>query len=313
MKLRYYLFLALVAGVFFAPGDACAQEPAPAVAPAPGTRRALLICGLPGDADHRKLFAESIEKIYAGLTRHHGFSAENITVLWSEAPEEKDGEALRASQLLSRESLTEVLATLQAALQPEDALWVFVLGHMHYDGRYSSFNIPGDDIQQMEFGKLCAPLRCREQVFFITTSASGFYLKPLALPGRVVITATEPDFEVNETLFPQHLAKAIGEPPDAKELDIDADGRVSLLDVHLWTARAVAQEYVTAELLATEHALLDDTADGRGTEVQADYLSEELGGRLKAGADKPVPRPGDGDVARKIRLYHPPGPPHPAD
>jgi hypothetical protein len=109
---------------------------------------------------------------------------------------------------------------------------------------------------------------------------SGLFLKPLASPGRVVITATEPDLEVNEPIFPHKLAKGLDDPPPFVELDRDTDGRLSLLDLYLWTAREVAQEYAMGELLATEHALLDDTADGRGTEIQIDYLPEELGGRL---------------------------------
>jgi hypothetical protein len=90
-----------------------------------------------------------------------------------------------------------------------------------------------------------------------------------------------------------------------KEVDVDEDGAYTLLDLYLWTAKSVATEYKTGELLATEHALLDDTGDGRGTELQTEYLTEELGGKLKAGT-KPMPRPGDGDAARKIRLATPP-------
>jgi hypothetical protein len=122
----------------------------------------------------------------------------------------------------------------------------------------------------------------------------------------LVIAATEPDFEVNETIFPHHLAKGLAEPLDMKDMDIDEDGQYTLLDLYLWTAKSVATEYKTGELLATEHALLDDNGDGRGTELQAEYLTEDLGGKLKAGRARPMLRPGDGDVARKIRLATPP-------
>jgi hypothetical protein len=124
------------------------------------------------------------------------------------------------------------------------------------------------------------------------------------MPGRIVVSATEPDLEVNETLFPHRLATALGNPPAYEELEFDKDGRLTLLDVYLWITRQVAQEYVTAELLATEHALLDDNGDGRGTEIQIDYLSEELGGRLRAGQDPP-PLKTDGLRAREIVLSWP--------
>jgi hypothetical protein len=277
-----------------------------------GARRALIFCGMAGDADHRKLFAETVELLIAGLTTHHGFTAENVDLYWGDEPTEKDGPALRASRgIATRESLADGAEKLRAALGADDTLWVFVFGHSHYDGRYSWLNIAGSDLNHQEFGRLFEGLRCREQVFAITTSASGFYLKPLAAAGRVVMVATEPDLEVNETLFPHKLARAIASPPPYMELDADRDGRLSMLDVYLWTARETAQEYATGELLATEHSLIDDTGDGRGAELQINYLAEELGGRLRAGQDWPAPPVADGALARRIRLAYPPAPPVP--
>ena len=63
-------------------------------------------------------------------------------------------------------------------------------------------------------------------------------------------------------------------------------------------------------LAATEHAQMDDSGDGRATEVQIDYLPEALGGRLRPGADPPRPK-GDGKLARTILLEWPPSPPRP--
>jgi hypothetical protein len=301
----------------------------------PHTSRALILCGLLGDADHRKLYGEVVERLYTGLTTHHGFAAENVTLLWSDEVPEAAGPALKAAQILptgedyaesnpegkpgeevaasSRAVLAQTVAQLEAATKPDDALWVFVFGHAHYDGRYSWLNIPGKDIQHIEFSKLFTNVRCREQAFFITTSVSGFFQKPLSAPGRVVITATEPDLEVNETLFPQHLAKTLAEPPSFKEMDVDQDGRLTLLDAYLFTCQAVAQEYATNMFVATEHGLLDDNGDGKATEIQADYLTEELGGKLRAGREKPIRKTGDGTLTRKILLDYPPSPPSPDD
>ena len=211
--------------------------------PGGGVRRCLIVCGLPGDAPHRKLFADSLELLHAGLVKHQGFAAENIHLLWGDEPTEKDGAAVRATRgVATRESIAEAAKTLRAALQPNDALWVFVLGHAHYDGKYSWLNVKGDDLHQLDFGRLFEGLRCREQAFFITTAASGFYLKPLAAPGRIVIAATEPDLEVNETLFPHKLAQTIGSPPPESELDIDRDGQRTLLDLYLWATRETAAD-----------------------------------------------------------------------
>jgi hypothetical protein len=85
------------------------------------------------------------------------------------------------------------------------------------------------------------------------------------------------------------------------------------LDVYLWTARETAKEYLPNMLLATEHSLLDDNGDGRGTELQANYLPEELGGKLKAADKWPSLPGGDGALTRKIMLAWPPSPPVPPE
>ncbi len=311
LALATFVAIAIVAAPF-----AAAQEQSPAAPPGTttsGTRRALILVGLPGDPPHRKEFADSLELLYSGLTQHHGFAAENVVLHWADEPTPMDGAAVKTSLApLTRESLAATVQSLAAQIQPGDALWVFVLGHTHYDGRYSWLNIAGPDLHQTELAQHFSPIRCREQVFFITTSASGFYQKALGQPGRIVITATEPDLEVNETFFPHKLAKALGpSPPPYGELDVDRDWRLTLLDVYLWSARETAKEYLPNMLLATEHSLIDDTGDGRGTELQANYLPEELGGKLKAADKWPNPPTGDGALTRKIILAYPPSPPVP--
>jgi hypothetical protein len=278
-----------------------------------GTRKALIVCGLTGDAAHRTLFGQTIETLYRGLTTSHGFDAENVNVLWSESSAAGDGPALSANRgPATREALTETAGKLIQKLQPTDGLWVFVLGHAHFDGKTSWLNLPGPDMNQAEFGGLFAAATCQEQVFFMTTSASGLFIKPLSKAGRIVISATEADREVNETRFPQHLATAVAEPPPEPEFDEDGDGQLTLLDLYLWSARATAQEYATEMLLATEHAHLDDNGDGRGTELQSGFLPEELGGRRTADRKPPLIVEGDGARARQLLLRHSPAARSPA-
>ena len=199
---------------------------------------------------------------------------------------------------------------MRQAIKPQDTLWVIVIGHAHYDGKHSFFNIPGPDIDEHEFGKLFAELEAREQVFFITIPASGYYIKPLSAKGRVVITATEADLEINETLFPLALAEVLAAPPEPAEFDADHDGQRTLFDLYIALARNIAKRYTDEELLATEHSLLDDNGDGRGTELQIDYLPVEQGGRAKAGANPPPLREnGDGNLSAHIVLPDPPPPP----
>ena len=183
---------------------------------------------------------------------------------------------------------------------------MIVIGHNYFDGRDSHLNIPGPDLDQREFAKLFDGIKAKEQLFLITTPASGFFIKPLAAGGRIVISATEPDQEVNETLFPHALADVLAEPPEGT--DRDKDGKISVLELYLAVVANVMKRYVDAGNLPTEHAQIDDNADGRGTELQEYYLPSELGGR----ADKPnPPKPGpkdDGTLASKISISVPAAP-----
>jgi hypothetical protein len=270
-----------------------------------GTRRALIVCGLPGDDEHRKLFAETIEKLYKALTEKYGFSASEVLVRFGVPGQPGDGPALaKAKGLSNREGIAAAVDELRKRLVPEDTLWVIVLGHAHYDGRHSHLNLPGPDLDERAFAKLFEGLKAREQVFFITTPASGFYLKPLVASGRVTITATEADQEVNETLFPLALADVLEAPPE--ETDRDKDGKISVFELYLGVIVNVMNRYVADENLPTEHAKLDDNGDGHGSELQESYLPPELGGI--AGQKKTEPKIGpkdDGALASKIHINAP--------
>jgi hypothetical protein len=269
---------------------------------APGVKRALIVCGHPGDAPHQALFAASLKKSYQGLTERLGFSAEHVAVYFGIDPEETDeaalGFPLRGAG--TRDELTAAVQALREQLQPSDTLWVIVMGHAHFDGRNSWLNLRGPDLHQDDFGRLFRDLNGREQLFVITTPASGYYIKPLSAKGRMIISATEADREVNETLLPHVLADALNPPAEKTLEDADRDGRLTVFDVFIDLTRTVAARYVTDMLICTEHALLDDNGDGRGSELQLDYLTEEEGGRKRRDF-QPTHKPGtDGAAAAEV-------------
>ncbi|HEY3968248.1 MAG TPA: hypothetical protein VGM05_27035 [Planctomycetaceae bacterium] len=282
-----------------------------ATAAGEGTKRALIICGHPGDKDHRQPFAATVEKLHKALVEQYGFSPAHVHLQFGAPVAEGDGPILAGPRgSATREEIEAAAAALREALQPADTLWVIVMGHSHYDGKHSFFNIPGPDLHEQEFGKLFAGLNCREQVFFIGIPASGYYIKPLSAKGRVVISATEADLEVNETLFAAALADMLTTPPALADFDADRDGKLTLFDLYIAVARNVVARYLDEELLPTEHSQLDDNGDGRGTELQIDYLTEKQGGRAKEGKP-PRPRKENADGAVSAGILLPIAPPQP--
>ena len=238
-------------------------------------RHALILCGHPGDAEHVKSFTATIRTLGDGLAKTVGIPTERQHVLFgADKPKDLPGAAGPAT----REAVAAAIAEVRKELSPEDGLWVICLGHGFHDGRQAWWNLPGPDINAADFGKLFAEVNCKEQVFVMTFSLSGYFVAPLARRDRVVIAATEADAEPNETTFPAVFAKILAAGLDPAEHDVDKDGRLTLFDLYVVVAKEIAQNYASAEQLATEHAQLDDDGDGIGHELQNAYLPEEQGG-----------------------------------
>ncbi|MDA1053827.1 MAG: hypothetical protein O3C40_25545 [Planctomycetota bacterium] len=274
-----------------------------------GAKWALIICGIPGDEEHHALFSATIESLHQSLTQRLDFPASNVHIQFGAEPTDEDGPAVSAANgKATRSELAAAVEGLRKELQPTDALWVFVLGHAHYDGRNSYLNLPGAgegeaDLHEDDFAKLFQDIPAAQQVFVITTPVSGFFTRPLSAKGRIIVTATEADREVNETLFHAALAETFADPPAKEKFDVDGDGKISLFDLYINVTQNVARRYSAEMLLATEHAQLDDNGDGRGTELQLDYLTEAEGGRATDGADPPKIRPNsDGYLSQQIIL-----------
>jgi hypothetical protein len=302
------LIWAAVAQVVFQPpvspkgaaeaGPAARVEPADRGLTPPQKRHALILCGHPGDAEHVKSFTETVRKLGDGLAKTIDIPKERQYILFgADRPKDLPG----ATGPATREAVIAKVAEVKKAIRPEDGLWVICLGHCHHDGRQAWWNLPGPDISAAEFGKLFADLTCREQVFVMTTSLSGFFVAPLSRRDRVVIAATEADAETNETTFPAVFARILTSGLTLADHDVDKDGKLTLFDLYVVVAKEIAQNYASAEQLATEHPQLDDDGDGVGHEVQNAYLPEEQGG-TPPGKKSKRPPPRDGVRAAQILL-----------
>src|SRR5262245_29410671 len=128
------------------PSEQADRELAP-----PKIRRALILCGHPGDADHVKSFTETIRKLSDGLTKTIGIPAERQHVLFGgDRPKDLPG----ATGPATREAVAAAVAKVSKALRPEDGLWVICLGHCHHDRRQTWWNLHGADMNATEFAKL---------------------------------------------------------------------------------------------------------------------------------------------------------------
>ncbi|MCY2965169.1 MAG: hypothetical protein NT069_16300 [Planctomycetota bacterium] len=222
-------------------------------------RWAVIIVGLPGDAEHDKLFRKTAEIWKNWLIDSLEFPRDQVIRLPELADQEvEESPPVTADQIRSR------LAELREKLQADDSLWVFTLGHGSHDGKRAWLHLAGRDPSDVDFANWFAGFRCQEQVLWLTHSCSGWMVKPLSRPGRIVIAATAADDEANETEFPHALATLVRTPP--KVLDIDGDGQLTVAELYDAVVAEVTRRFKRDKRLETEHAQLDDNGDAKGTE-----------------------------------------------
>ena len=148
--------------------------------------------------------------------------------------------------------------------EPSLPLWIVLIGHGTFDGRTTKFNLVGDDVTPEELTDWLA--LCRRPVALIQCAlASAPFLESLSAPGRVIVSSTKSAQELNFARFGGFFAAAITDPA----ADLDKDLQVSLLEAFLRAARLSDDFYTADNRLATEHPLLDDNGDARGTRAAA--------------------------------------------
>jgi len=211
---------------------------------APDRQAVLVVVGAAGTEEYGAQFKAWSEKWREAALSGGG---EFLSVGLEEPGERSDRDALEVK-------LSELTATSSAAV------WLVFIGHGTYGAQEAKFNLRGPDVTAADLAAWLQP--CQRPLAIVQcASASGPFLAALSNTNRVVITATQSGDEQNFARFGQYLADAIADPA----ADVDKDGQTSLLEAFLMSARRVADFYVADGRLATEHALLDDNGDRRGT------------------------------------------------
>jgi hypothetical protein len=215
----------------------------------------LVVVGLAGDPEHGELFhkwgstlAEASSKV--------GVEGDRVVYL----AEAKEGGA-RVSGRATKEEISKTLAGFAGAAAPDDVVYVVLVGRS-YDSQTARFNLPGPDITAGEFNALLRKLPARNVVFVNTSSSSGPFVEELSAPGRTIITATRTGAEQFTPLFGGYFVEAFS----SEAADADKNRRISMLEAFLYAKNEVARAYEREGLLATEHALLDDNGDKKGSQ-----------------------------------------------
>ena len=225
----------------------------PSVQRAPSTF-VLVVAGAGGEPQYTAEFHAAATAIADAARTRFGVPDSNVVYLGEDAapgPTRPDGKS-------TKEGVQRELARLAARAQPNDDVWIVLVGHGSGEGEQSRFNLVGPDMTAADFRRALVPLTKQRVAFVNAASASGDFTKVLAAPKRAVVTSTKSALERNETTFAKHFAAALSAPG----ADTDKDGGVSLLEAFTYARREVARAYEQDNRLLTEHAQLDDDGDG---------------------------------------------------
>ena len=244
--------------------------------PSFGVQYGLVIAGLGGEkkyVDRNLAWALGFCDV---LKSDHGFSEDRL-ILLVEDPASVGGPRAVKSTLAEIQS---ALAGLALLVRPEDDLFILLIGHGSATGKGARLNIPGPDLTAELLGDALGEIRGRYTVVVNGASASAPFIEALSGPGRVIVTATKSGSERLSTVFPEHLLASL----EGEAGDLDKNGRVSVLESFVYAKNKTAEWYAGQGLLATEHPLLDDNGDGRGTrEPEPGGTDGALAGRVYFG------------------------------
>jgi hypothetical protein len=148
-------------------------------------------------------------------------------------------------------------ARLDASGRP---IWLILIGHGTFARDVAKFNLRGPDFSAAELATWISDIK-RPIAIVNGASASAPFINRLSGQGRVIVTATKSGTEQNYARFGGMFAAAIA----SMDSDLDHDDEISIHEAFLKASVDVQRFYDSKDRIATEHALIDDNGDGRGT------------------------------------------------
>jgi hypothetical protein len=239
-------------------------------------RFALIVCGAAGGPEYATQYDRWGAELSKALTENLRFDPALVMLL---------SDTKNTNRASTAENVRRVVAGVSSRMTRDDVFFVLLIGHGTFDGIDAKFNLVGPDLESAEWSALFKPLPGR--VVIVNTSSASFpFLERLSAPRRIVITATDSPAQRYDTVFPEYFIRALVDPA----ADLDKNERVSIWEAFAAASASVRRHYQQRGQLSTEHALLDDNGDGRGSEVTAPgddgslaaltYLDETLPGSL---------------------------------
>jgi len=236
----------------------------------------LVVSGIGGEAQYRASFDEWSTTLLTAAQDRLKLPADHIVYLC------EDPDVVAGSRKSTKANLDAAVMEIASRAEPDALVVIVFIGHGSAVGGSARINLPGPDVSAEDIAALLTRFPTQQLVVANLASASGDFLPVLSGSRRTIITATRSGRERYETVFASFFVRAFA----SDGADTDKNERVSVLEAFEFARREVNRHYDTGNRLVTEHALLDDNGDSKGS-------------------TEPDPRTGDGAIAASLFLDNP--------
>jgi len=237
-----------------------------------GDRFALVISGATGGTQYAQKYDGWRTAVVSVLRDQFFYPADHVIVL-ADVP--------ASSRQATAENVRAALLQLTERAKADDVVLVLLIGHgTALDGERGKFNLVGPDLAADQWASLLKPIQGR-LVFVDTTGGSFPFLRLIAGPGRVVLTATDSAGQQFETVFAEFFVSALTNPA----ADVDKNQKVSIWEAFTLAGAGVKSWYEERGQIATEKPALNDNAapGSQSSLARITYLQPDV--RIPASAD----------------------------
>jgi len=215
----------------------------------------VIVCGSGGGEPYVEQFEDWGRRLRRVLVEQLGHSSDNVHLLT------ESGRDARDVSLLS--NIKKAFQDVGRTVSKEDDVFVYLIGHGSYRRNIAKLNVPGEDLTADQLHEWIQNWSARQVVVINAASTSAAFINVLSGPGRIICTSTRNVEERNATRFMEFFIEALA----GGSADQNRDERISVLEVCQQAGLLTEAWYVGEGYLATEHALLDDNGDKKGTRL----------------------------------------------
>ena len=239
----------------------------------------LVITGVAGDEEHAKQFHNWATRFIDAAKKKDGVLTDDTIYL-----ARQDRARSRANRGRStKRDIEKAFADLAAKAQPNDEVFVLLIGHGSFDGKMAAFNLPGPDLTAADYARLVGKIQRSASCSSTPTSSSGGFLQALAGTRAHDRHGDQDRRRENEPRFPQFFVEAYN---DRRGRSRSQWPHLGGRGVRVRARRRSSSAYQKAGTMLTEHATLDDGSEGK----LAATVFSSTAGRVSANLDMSNPQ-----------------------